>query len=150
MPDILSDPLEAIPAFREKILKDGCDLVLLNRYSNDMDYRAIRWSYRFYQFWFRVLVRTMVGMPYRDITYGYRAFRLDFARRLNLTSDGFEISPESSIKTYLLGGRIGEVAGQPGRRKIGKSKFYFRRVFKGYFYYLVRGALHRLRLRKIV
>jgi dolichol-phosphate mannosyltransferase len=146
----LSDPLEAIPQFRENILRDGCDLVLLNRYSNDEDYKKIKWSYRFYQFWFRWLLWVMVGMRFRDVTYGYRAFRLDAVRRLNLESDGFEISPECSIKIYLAGGKIGEVSGQCGHRTIGKSKFYFRRVFRGYFLCLARGLLHRLHIRRLV
>ena len=146
----LSDPLEAIPKFREKIMDARCDLVLLNRYSNDEDYRTIRWSYRFFQLGFRFLMRCAIGMPQRDVTYGFRAFRLDFVRRLKLESVGFEISPECSLKAYFVGGKIGEVTGQQGRRTVGASKFFFRRVFKGYFQIFLRGVLHRLRLRKLV
>ena len=146
----ISDPLEAIPRFQACIMKDGCDLVLLNRYTSRENQKTIRWSYKFYQLCFRGLLWILVGMRYRDITYGYRAFRLSFIRKLNLHSDGFEISPECSVKAFLAGGRIGEVPGQQTHRKIGSSKFYFRRVFKGYFAVLVKGLLHRLRLRPYV
>ena len=140
----ISDPMEAIPEFRHKIMEENCDLVFLNRYSDNIDHRTIRWSYKFYQFCFRHLQYLTVGASYRDITYGYRAFRLNFVRKLDLRGVGFEISPECSIKAFLEKGKIGEVPGQQTQRTMGVSKFRFRRVLKGYMLVLLRGALHRL------
>ncbi len=146
----ISDPFEAIPQFQKKIMEEGCDLVLLNRYTNKTDHRTIRRSYKFFQFCFRLLLRIGIGMRQPDITYGYRAFRLSFIRKLRLQSVGFEISPECSVKAFLAGGRIGEVGGQQTQRKIGQSKFYFSRVFKGYALVILRGTLHRFHLRDYV
>lgn len=142
----LSDPLEAIPEFQRQIMEDGCDLVLLNRYHNQNDHSQVRWSYRFYQFLFRYCQYLAVGAGYRDITYGYRAFRLAFVRKLSLTGIGFEISPECSVKTFLAKGKVGEAYGKQTRRTIGVSKFKFRKVWKGYVEVLLRGMLHRLKV----
>ena len=144
----LSDPLEAIPEFQRLIMQEKCDLVLLNRYGKQDDHSQVKWSYRFYQFLFRYCQYLAVGAAYRDITYGYRAFRLDFVRKLSLTGVGFEISPECSVKTFLAKGRVGETYGKQTRRTIGVSKFKFRQVWKGYVEVLLRGMLHRFGLAK--
>lgn len=139
----LSDPLEAIPVFQRLIMEEKCDLVLLNRYLKQEDHSQVRWSYKFYQFLFRYCQYFAVGASYRDITYGYRAFRLAFIRKLSLTGIGFEISPECSVKTFLEKGKVGEAYGKQTCRTIGVSKFKFRKVWKGYVEVLLRGMLHR-------
>lgn len=140
------DPIAAIPDFRDRIVAQGDDLVLLSRYIDREDSRSIPWSYRFYQAIFRFLTRWGVGLPFRDPTYAFRGFDLDFIRELNLSSDGFEISPEITLKTWLRGGAIHELAGQQGRRIAGESKFVFSRQAYGYARVLSQSILaYRLR-----
>jgi dolichol-phosphate mannosyltransferase len=140
------DPIAAIPDFRDQILHEGAQLVLLSRYGNPRDAVTIPWTYRFYQSIYRRLCRLAVGLPHRDPTYAYRAFDLDFARGLNLTSGGFEISPELTLKTWVRGGKITELFGQQGRRIVGESKFIFSRQAYGYARVLLDAALtHRTR-----
>ena len=144
----LVDPLDRIADFRKKILEDKYHLCLLSRYLDREDYKNIPFSYKFYQWGFRWLSRLLVGIKFRDITYAYRAFNIDYVRKLNLTSSRFEISPEISFKVFLSGGKIYEVKGRQGRRTAGQSKFLFFKAGFGYTRVLLEAAILRL-FRKI-
>ena len=127
------DPLEtAVPQFCDKILLEGCHLVLLSRYAVPSDSDSIPFTYKFFQSGFRLLTRYGLGIPFPDTTYAFRAFDTDFVRKLGLKSEGFEISPEVTFKVVLAGGKVGEVSGRQTRRLRGKSKFRFLRAFRGY------------------
>lgn len=139
----LVDPLQAIPDFREKIIGEHYSLALLSRYIDPMDSKNIPLSYRFYQFWFRLFCRYLIGVQVRDITYAFRGFDLEWVKRLQLESDGFEISPEITIKSWLSGGRICEIKGRQGRRISGESKFFFSAEGLGYARILLKGVLAR-------
>jgi glycosyltransferase involved in cell wall biosynthesis len=140
------DPLEeAVPQFSDKILKEGCHLVLLSRYATPADSASIPFSYKFFQFGYRFLTRFALGIKYRDTTYAFRAFDAPFARGLGLKSCGFEISPEITFKVILAGGKVGEVAGSQTRRLRGKSKFRFGRAFGGYSRVFLEAFYLRLR-----
>jgi glycosyltransferase involved in cell wall biosynthesis len=135
------DPIAAIPDFRDRVLDHGDHLVLLSRYIEAGDAASIPWSYRIYQWIYRHLCRWAVGLPFRDPTYAFRGFDIDFARSLHLRSGGFEISPELTLKTWLAGGRIHELRGQQGRRIAGESKFVFSHQALGYARVLVAAAV---------
>jgi len=127
------DPLEtAVPQFCDKILFDGCHLVLLSRYAVPSDSDSIPFSYKFFQSGFRLITRYGLGIRFPDTTYAFRAFDVDFIRRLGLKGEGFEISPEVTFKVILAGGKVGEVSGRQTRRLRGKSKFRFLKAFRGY------------------
>jgi dolichol-phosphate mannosyltransferase len=138
------DPLAAIPDFRAKVIDEGYDLVLLNRYSTPENRASIPvWPYRTLQFVFYWACRLAVGLPYRDPTYAYRAFSIDFVRSLDLDSAGFEISPEITLKSWLRGARIAELPGGQGRRVSGESKFVFSRQALGFVRVFAKAALAR-------
>jgi len=139
----LVDPLAAIKDFHDLIIGQHYHLALLSRYLDPEDHRNIPFSYRFYQFWFRLLCRILVGVKIRDITYAFRGFDLEWVRSLHLESSGFEISPEVTLKTWINGGRIIEVKGRQGRRLKGESKFLFSRQGMGYMRVLAKGAVAR-------
>jgi glycosyltransferase involved in cell wall biosynthesis len=126
------DPLAAIPDMRDAILRDGHDLVLLSRYIEPGDSASIPFTYRVYQAAYRRLLSFACSLPYKDATYAFRGFRMDFARGLGLTSGGFEISPEMTLKTWTRGGSIAELKGRQGRRVAGESKFLFSEQALGY------------------
>ncbi|HEV8132382.1 MAG TPA: glycosyltransferase family 2 protein [Acidobacteriota bacterium] len=140
----LVDPLAAIPDFRDQIVNHGYNLVLLSRYIDPGDHANIPTLYRFYQFWFRLLCRLWVGVRLTDITYAFRGFDLNYVRSLQLESQGFEISPEITLKTWLSGGRICELKGRQGRRIQGESKFVFSRQGMGYATVLLKAVAKRL------
>ena len=139
------DPLHAIPDFRDKIINEKYNLVLLSRYLNPEDSTNIPFSYKFYHWSFRLLCRILLGIKIRDITYAFRAFDIDYIKGLDLESSGFEISPEITLKTFLHGGRITELRGRQGRRLVGESKFFFSKEGFGYMYVLLRAFSVRLR-----
>jgi glycosyltransferase involved in cell wall biosynthesis len=138
------DPLEALPAFRTKIIEEGCDIALLTRWTNPGDNETIPSIYRLYQRIFRVLYWFMLGIRLPDITYAYRAFNLEYVRKLGLISNGFNISPEMTIRTCLTGGKIGQVPGKQGRRLRGVSKFLFSKAYLEYGGVLLRGLVYRI------
>jgi dolichol-phosphate mannosyltransferase len=138
------DPIETLAEMRRKILDEGCKLVLASRRMAQGDSDYMSFKYKFFQFGYRWLGRLLVGFPYSDGTYSYRAFDLAYIRALDLESPGFEISPEISFKTWLAGGRITEVRAQPRVRVIGASKFSFFGAGKGYPYILWKAFLLRL------
>ena len=140
----LVDPLIAIPDFRDRIVQDGYQLVLLSRYLDVAGHANIPFVYRFYHFWYRLLCRILIGVRVRDITYAFRGFDLQYMRALGLKSGGFEISPEITLKTWMAGGRICELKGSQGRRILGESKFAFSRVGYGYVRVLWEALLARV------
>ena len=139
------DPLAAIPDFQRKIVEEGYDLVLLNRYATPEGRLSVPlWPYRVYQTIYRTLCRWATGLPIQDPTYAFRGFDVEFVRSLQLESGGFEISPEITLKTWLRGGRIGELSGLMGRRVSGESKFLFSQQARGFAQVLVKAAVaHR-------
>jgi glycosyltransferase involved in cell wall biosynthesis len=137
------DPIAAIPDFRERVIEHGDHLVLLSRYFSKEDSRSIPRSYRFYQAIYRLLCRTLVGLPFRDPTYAFRGFDLEFVRSLGLKSGGFEISPELTLKTWIKGGQVHELRGRQGRRMAGESKFLFSEQALGYGRVLIQAAIAR-------
>ncbi|MBI4454646.1 MAG: glycosyltransferase family 2 protein [Acidobacteria bacterium] len=140
----LVDPLAAIPDFRDRVVEEGYQLVLLSRYMDAADHANIPSLYRFYHFWYRLLCRWLVGVRIRDITYAFRGFDLAYVGGLNLESGGFEVSPEMTLKIWLSRGRICELKGRQGRRIHGESKFVFSRVGFGYVRVLVRAVVARV------
>lgn len=140
------DPLEtAVPLFCHEILDEGCQLVLLTRYRDPEDSRSIPRSYRISHALFRFVTSGLLGIPHPDTTYAFRAFDLDFVRGLGLRSDGFEISPETTLRTWYAGGRIGEVRGRQTQRTRGQSSFVFSKVALGYGRIVLWGLAMRLR-----
>ncbi len=139
------DPLEtAVPEMCRKILEESCHLVLLSRYTDSTDSQTIPLSYKVGHLLFRLIVSGALGIPHRDTTYAFRAFDVEFVRRLGLRSDGFEISPEITFKTFYGGGKIGEVAGRQTRRVRGKSNFLFSEAARGYARILMEALGRRL------
>jgi glycosyltransferase involved in cell wall biosynthesis len=50
-----------------------------------------------------------VGVPLRDTQCGFRVFRFDALRRIQLTASGYEIETEMLVKIRRRGGRISSV-----------------------------------------
>jgi dolichol-phosphate mannosyltransferase len=144
------DPLEdAVPRFCEQVLREGCQLVLLSRYVDPGDADSIPASYKVFHRVFRFLTQRVLGIPHPDTTYAFRAFDVAFARALALRSQGFEISPEMTFRTYFAGAKIGEVPGRQTRRVRGKSNFRFTRVALPYARVAVLGLLLRVGLLRV-
>jgi glycosyltransferase involved in cell wall biosynthesis len=91
-------------------LRDGCDLVIGNRFSGGIQPGAMVWSHRWVgnpalTFISRVFFHTPVG----DMHCGLRGFRKDAYQRLRLRATGMEFASEMVIKASLQKMTIAEV-----------------------------------------
>jgi hypothetical protein len=91
-------------------LRDGCDLVVGNRFLGGIEPGAMPWSHRWIgnpvlTFISRVFFHTPVG----DAHCGLRGFRKEAFQRMKLRATGMEFASEMVIKASLKGMRIAEV-----------------------------------------
>lgn len=78
--------------------------------------------------------RLVLGVPFRDLTTGYRAVKRDVLQSIQLGEDGFTIQLESVIRSYVRGYRVIEVPIVLGTRVHGVSHMsYSARLFKDYW-----------------
>jgi glycosyltransferase involved in cell wall biosynthesis len=91
-------------------LRDGCDLVIGNRFMGGIEPGAMPWSHRWIgnpvlTFISRVFFHTPVG----DAHCGLRGFRKDAYEQMRLRATGMEFASEMVIKASLKRMRIAEV-----------------------------------------
>lgn len=78
--------------------------------------------------------RAVLGVPFRDLTTGYRAIRREVLQRVQLGEDGFTIQLESVIRAHAAGFRVAEVPIVLGTRRHGESHMsYSAQLFKDYW-----------------
>jgi glycosyltransferase involved in cell wall biosynthesis len=106
--DMEYDPAD-VPALIEPIERGAADVVFGSRLSGGRPQRA-------YLFWHLVgnrflslLTNVLYNTTLTDIETGYKAFRADVLRALDLRSDGFAIEPEIAAKVCKRGLRIYEL-----------------------------------------
>ena len=111
--DLEHDPRE-IPSVLKQITHN--DMVLVERISYRSMFRKMLnlWS----NLWVRMLVSEV-----SDTQCGFRAFRTDLLRRMDLTSDDFSIELEMILEAYRNKARIGLL--QTKTKKIAESKVTF-------------------------
>ena len=91
-------------------LRDGCDLVVGNRFLGGIEPGAMPWSHRWIgnpvlTFISRIFFHTPVG----DMHCGLRGFRKEAYERMKLRAIGMEFASEMVIKASLKGMRIAQV-----------------------------------------
>ena len=62
--------------------------------------------HRFGNHFYLFLLRWLFAIPLTDLLSGYRVLSRDVARRVHLTSDGFQVETELTIKTIREGFRV--------------------------------------------
>jgi glycosyltransferase involved in cell wall biosynthesis len=139
------DPVHLIPQLYKE-MESGAILAQCSRYIRTGDDSTIPFSYKFYQFFFRIGVRIAIGYSIPDSTYAFKMFRRRELLGVGLSSNRFNISPEITFKSILMGGKVSYVPGAQGVRKGGKSKFVFHKEGLGYGYCLIRAFFHRYHL----
>lgn len=78
--------------------------------------------------------RLVLGVPFRDLTTGYRAVRRTVLETIQLGEDGFTIQLESVIRAYARGFRVVEVPIVLGTRLHGASSMnYSAQLFRDYW-----------------
>jgi glycosyltransferase involved in cell wall biosynthesis len=91
-------------------LRDGCDLVVGNRFLGGIQPGAMPWSHR----WIgnpalTLISRVFFHTPVGDAHCGLRGFRKEAYERMKLRATGMEFASEMVIKASLKGMRIAEV-----------------------------------------
>ncbi|MEW6510903.1 MAG: polyprenol monophosphomannose synthase [Bacteroidota bacterium] len=145
--DFSHSPRE-IPNFLEAI-KDH-DLVIGSRYTNGV--RVLNWPIkRLLLSWTaNVWTRFMTGLPLHDATGGFKCYRIDVLRAINLDeirSNGYAFQIEMSFKAWRKGFRLGEIPIVFLDRHAGKSKMSKQIVYEAFFMVwklLFRSLLNRL------
>jgi len=106
--DMEYDPAE-VPALVEPIARGSADVVFGSRLRGGKPQRA-------YMFWHLVgnrvlslLTNVLYNTTLSDMETGYKAFRADVLRSLDLRQDDFAIEPEITAKVCLRGLRIYEL-----------------------------------------
>jgi dolichol-phosphate mannosyltransferase len=130
---------EALPRLIAPIVADQADFVLGSRYVPGGRMRGVPWPRRLISVVGNTAVRTILGVPTRDLTSGFRAGRADVFRAISLQEHGFGIQLEGTVKAYRAGFRVAEVPITLGVRKNGYSKMAYTRSFwLGYAALIVR------------
>jgi dolichol-phosphate mannosyltransferase len=107
--DFSHDP-DYIPKFLEEIRNN--DLVLGSRYINGVN--VVNWpmSRLLLSYFANMYARIITGLPVRDATGGYKCFRVEALRAINLdkiNSGGYSFQIEMTYKLWKKGFRIKEI-----------------------------------------
>lgn len=135
-----------LPDFISKI-KDA-DLVLGTRYMKGGG--VVNWAKHriFISKGGNLYSKIILGLPYRDLTGGYKCFRIDVLKTLNLDSimsNGYAFQIELTYRAHLLGYRIAETPIVFHDRMAGKSKLS-NNVFKEAVKNIILLRLHKRKL----
>lgn len=142
----LVDPINLIPRMYEELVR-GCDVAQVSRYLEKNNSKTIPFSYKFFQFFYRIGVRLALGKYIPDSTYAFKMFRRSKIIAMGVASNRFNISPEIMFKSILAGLNVSFISGAQGVRIGGVSKFKFHKEGIGFGMCLIRAWLHR---RKII
>jgi dolichol-phosphate mannosyltransferase len=114
----------ALPRFLE-ILDAGADLVLGSRYvrgGRTVDWPLLR---QFVSRGGNVYSQVVLGLPYRDLTGGFKAWRADLLRVVEaatIEASGYVFQVEMTWRAHRAGARIRELPITFRERQIGESK----------------------------
>ena len=131
--DFSHDP-EFIPAFLERI--NSCDAVIGSRYikggkvGNEPVFRKILSRLA------NLYIKAILQLPYRDATGGFKCYRRNILKKLNLDSlnpIGYIFQIETNYQLHKLGARVSEIPIFFSPRKNGESKLKAGIILKSFF-----------------
>jgi glycosyltransferase involved in cell wall biosynthesis len=120
----LQDDVKEIPHFLEA-LEDGLDLVSGWK-KNRQDPLSKRLPSRVFNF----VTSFMTGIPLRDFNCGFKAYRREVIKSLDLYGELYRYIP---VLAHAKGFRVGEIPVDHHPRRYGKSKYSFERFIRGAF-----------------
>jgi dolichol-phosphate mannosyltransferase len=129
----LSHEPEALPSLLVMIDSGAADLVIGSRYVPGGSTPHWPWVRRFLSVWANRYTAIVLGLAINDATAGFRAYRADVLRRVDLDhvrADGYGFQVEMVYRIVQLGGRIVEVPITFVDRVEGSSKMSGRIVFE--------------------
>lgn len=140
-----SHPPEKIPEMIA-LLKEY-DLVIGSRYSDGIS--IVNWPMKrlLLSYFACLYARKVTGCPVRDLTAGFKAYRCDMLRKLDLSQlkeDGYGFQIEIDFLIWRKGGRIKEIPIVFTERRAGVSKMSRRIIWRAFLLVL------RLRLERLL
>ena len=114
---------------------DQADIVIGSRYVSGG--RIENWNVfrRLLSRFANIYARTVLGLPYRDLTSGFRLYRrsvIDKIMSENLSSVGYAFQIETLYLAHQNGFRILEIPITFTERKLGRSKMDWRIIFESF------------------
>jgi len=140
-----SHPPEKIPEM-VALLKDY-DLVIGSRYSDGIS--IVNWPMKrlLLSYFACLYARKVTGCPIRDLTAGFKAYRCDMLKKLDLSrlkEDGYGFQIEIDFLIWRNGGRIKEIPIIFTERRTGVSKMSKRIIWRAFILVL------RLRFQRLL
>jgi dolichol-phosphate mannosyltransferase len=123
--DLSHDPA-AIPEILRKAQNDKCDVVLGSRYIKDGKIENWDFFRKLISRFGNIYARIVLGLPYRDLTGGYKCFRAEVLKNIDLeglSSVGYNFQIETTYRAHRARYRICEIPISFTERKVGASKF---------------------------
>lgn len=111
---------------------ETADAVYASRYVRGGGMVGIPWWRKAISRIANLLLRLVFMSPVRDLTTGYRAYRTEAVRDIELTSSGFEVQLEITIRLLAAGRTISEVPLMLTNREAGESKMRYLRLIPRY------------------
>lgn len=130
----LSHDSAVLPRFLEAI--KNCDLVLGSRYISGG--RIENWEFlrKLISRFGNLYARLILGLPYRDLTGGFKCFRREVLENMDLdslSSVGYNFQIETTYKAHKRGYKIVEIPITFTERKLGSSKFNLKIILESFF-----------------
>lgn len=93
---------------------------------------------------YNLLFRTLIGIPVKDFTSGYRAYRAGMVKSLKLDADMFGIYVEIPVKAYIKGCTFAEVPIHYRKRVHGRTNLNYLKQGREYLKYALWGVKARI------
>lgn len=103
-------------------IRTGFDISMGSRFIQGGGTEDMPWYRKIGNKFFVLLVNSIWNTNYSDLCYGYRAFRKDCIKKLDLKSNGFGIETEISIKAAKKKLKVIEIPSYEKSRKGGIGK----------------------------
>jgi dolichol-phosphate mannosyltransferase len=146
-----SHPVRFLPSLLEPLRTGGADVVLGSRYVKGG--QIPRWNLlrRLVSRGGSIFAGVVLLMPYRDLTGGYKAWRVDVLRAIDLDrlhAGGYAFQIETTFRARLAGAKIIESPITFEERRAGASKMSMNIFMEAFFLVLALRFKTLFRLRK--
>ncbi|MCY0885388.1 MAG: polyprenol monophosphomannose synthase [Firmicutes bacterium] len=114
-----------LPRFLETMARTGADVVLGSRYIPGGGVENWPWYRKFISRGGSTFARTILGLPFQDLTGGFKCFRVKVLETLDLdriTANGYGFQIELTFRAWLQGFKVVEMPIVFGNRRHGVSK----------------------------
>ena len=115
---------------------ESCDLVLGSRYIKGGGTKNWNRMRKFVSRGGNIYSRLILGLPFRDVTGGFKCYRRKVLEKIgldSLSSVGYNFQIETTYKAYRSGFRIKEIPIIFVERAEGKSKFNLRIILESFW-----------------